>query len=115
MVEEVRTRVANWLRGGPGLPVHTDKDTASEDELEPATKRKRVLKSGKIMTVDTLVTRKITWPHEIGREPFEVLNIGACPALNDGTSPRQRDALGETSTVMALSRVKCHTENTQAK
>ena len=38
----------------------------------------------------------------IGREPFEVLNTGACPALNEGASPLQRDALVVTSTVITL-------------
>ena len=65
MAEEVRARVVNWLRATPALPVHRDEETASEDELEPYRRRKRALKSGKIRTVDTLVTGKITCPHEV--------------------------------------------------
>ena len=36
----------------------------------------------------------------ICREPFDELNIGTCPALNDGTSSLQRDMLGETGDVI---------------
>ena len=46
MAEEVRTRVANQLRGTPVLPVHIYEDTASEDELEPPTRKKRTLRIG---------------------------------------------------------------------
>ena len=35
VAEEMRTRVANWLRATPALHVHTDEDTAFEYELEP--------------------------------------------------------------------------------
>ena len=62
---DVRTRVVNHLRAAPALPVHTDENTASEDELEPCIRRKRALKLGKIRTADTLVTKKITWPPEV--------------------------------------------------
>ena len=61
---EVRIRVTNRLRAAPALPVHTDKDTASEDKLEPP-RRKIALKLGKIQTADSLVTTTITWPHEV--------------------------------------------------
>ena len=40
-------------------------DTVSEDKLDPPRTRKRVLKSGKILTADTLISKKITWPHEV--------------------------------------------------
>ena len=65
IAEEVRSIIANQLRGGPALPDHTNEDTASRDELEPPSRRKGTLKSGKILTADTLVTRKITWPYEV--------------------------------------------------
>ena len=64
-VAEVRTRVANLLRAALELPDFTDEDTACEDEVEPHRRRKRAFKSGKIQTADTLVTKKITWPHEV--------------------------------------------------
>ena len=59
VAEEVRTRVANWLRVAHAPLVQTGEDTASEDKLEACARRKQELKSGKIQTVDTLVTRTI--------------------------------------------------------
>ena len=52
--------MANQLRGVAAPFVHTDKDTACEDELAAPTRRKHGLKLGK-----SLVTRKLTWPHEV--------------------------------------------------
>ena len=65
MVEEVWTKFANRLRGVPAPFVHTDEDNVSEDEPAAPTRRKQGLKSGNVQTADTLVTRKITWPHEV--------------------------------------------------
>ena len=64
MAEKVRTRVTNRRRVTPALSVHTDNDTASENE-EPLRRLKIALKSGKVWTADTLVSKKITWPHKV--------------------------------------------------
>ena len=56
MAEEVRGSVANHRKGAPALPVLTDENTVSEDELDVPTRRKMSLKFGKIRTADTLVT-----------------------------------------------------------
>ena len=65
VVAEVWARVTNQLRRAPATFMYTDKDTTSEDELMAPTRRKHRLKSGKVWTAETLVTRKITWPHEV--------------------------------------------------
>ena len=63
--EEVQVRVTSWLKGAPSLFIQTDEDTASEDDQGAPTCRKQTLKSGTLCTSDTVVTKRITWPHKV--------------------------------------------------
>ena len=63
--EEVRTCVASHLRGAPALFVSTDDESASGDEGMLPACWKRGLKSGKVRTMDSIVTKKMVWPHKV--------------------------------------------------
>ena len=53
------------LHQGPILEIAgSDKDTNSGDG-RPIMRWKRLFKSGKVCTADTLVLHKIIWPHEL--------------------------------------------------
>ena len=54
-------------QGSSDLLIQTDEETASEDDQAAPTCRKQDLKSGKLRIADTEFTKRITWPHELGR------------------------------------------------
>ena len=65
MADVVKAQVAQRLWGAPA-PYHlTDEDTASEDEGTAHPSRRRAMKSGKVCTTDTYVTKRERWPHEM--------------------------------------------------
>ena len=65
VAEKVWTRIASRLRGASALFIQTDEETASEDDQVAPIYRKRGLKLGNLHTADTVVTKRITWPHEV--------------------------------------------------
>ena len=58
-------QVNQCLRGVPTPFLWTDKDTASEDKKPAHPHMRRAMKSGKIHTKDSYVTRQVRWPHEM--------------------------------------------------
>ena len=51
--------------GAPTPYPLTDEGTASEDDETCHTQRRRGLKSGKVRTTDTLIIKRVKWPHEM--------------------------------------------------
>ena len=64
--EAVSARMAQRLRGASTTFLLTDEDYGS-DEDDTSEKRKCSMKSGKLRTLDTHVTIKVKWPHEMVR------------------------------------------------
>ena len=57
--------MAHRLKGAPTSYPVTDGETASEDEEVSHTHSRRRLNSGKVRTMDSLVTKRIQLPHEM--------------------------------------------------
>ena len=65
MADEVRVRVDSCLRGTPTLYGFTDDKSSSEDEAALPAHQKQGLKTGKIRTTDSMVTKKVVWWHKV--------------------------------------------------
>ena len=62
--DAIRAQVTRRLRGAPLYP-STNEDTALDDEVPAPYRSRQQLKSGKIRTTDTYVTKQVGWPHEM--------------------------------------------------
>ena len=63
--EEVWAHVASHIPSDPAIFIPMDDETASGEEGALPVSRKRGLKSGKVRTMDSIITRKVVWPHEV--------------------------------------------------
>ena len=64
--EEIRVMVARKLCRAPILTISTSEDEPDSDagNKEPP-RRRHPLKSGDVCTTDSMVVKKVTWPHEL--------------------------------------------------
>ena len=65
LADEFRAQVDQHLWGASSTYPMADEDTASEDKGAACTHRRRAMKSGKVRTMDTYVTKRVRWLHEM--------------------------------------------------
>ena len=78
MSEEVKAQVTQCVWRVPAPYSLTDEKPVPEDEEAPHTHSSRGLKSGKVRTTDSLVVKKVKWPHKVA-----VTNQGQPPVYGE--------------------------------